>query len=99
MWHSGHLNFDRNRHLLFHFFGGTSRPLGNDRHIVVGDIGIGLYGQIVKRDSPPAEQQDGNGENHKPVVKGKVNQSANHCASAAASSWRTFETTCCPTLI
>ena len=76
--HSGHLNFDRNRDLLFHFFGGTARPLGNDRHIVVGDIGIGLHRQVVKRDGPPAEQQDGNGQHHKLVVKRKVYKSANH---------------------
>ena len=33
--HSGHLHFDRNRDLLFHLFGGTARPLGDDRRVVV----------------------------------------------------------------
>ena len=76
--HSGHLNFDRNRDLLFHFFGGASRPLRNDRHVVVGDIGIGFHRQIVKRDGSPAEQQDGNGQHYKLVVQRKVYESANH---------------------
>src|SRR5271165_5684236 len=98
MRHSGHLNFDRNGYLLFYFFGGTSRPLSDDRHIVVGDIRIGLDWQIVKRHRPPSEQQDSNRQHHKPVVKGKVDQGANHCASTVASSGRTLETTCWPTL-
>ena len=47
-----------NRDLLFHLLGGTAGPLGDDRHIVVGDIGIGFHRQVVKRDRTPAGQQD-----------------------------------------
>ena len=43
-----HLNFDGNGDLLLHFFGGAAGPLGDDLHVVVGDIGIGFDGEIVK---------------------------------------------------
>ena len=56
---SVHLNFNRNGDLLFHFFRGAARPLRNDLHVVVGDVGIGFDGQIVKRDRPPDQQEHG----------------------------------------
>ena len=34
--------------------------------------------QVMKRDSPPTKQQDGDGQHHKPVVKRKVYKSADH---------------------
>ena len=78
MRHSGHLNFDRYRHLLFHFFGGTSRPLGNHGHVVIRDVGVSLHRQIVERDGSPTEQQDGYGQHNEFVVEREVNERANH---------------------
>jgi hypothetical protein len=59
--HSGHLNLDRNGHLLFHLFGGTPGPLGDDGHIVVGDVRVRFHRQVVKGDRTPPEQQKRDG--------------------------------------
>ena len=45
---SAHLNFDGNADLLLDLFGGTPGPLADDRHVIVGDIRIGLDGHVVK---------------------------------------------------
>ena len=81
MRHSGHLNLDRNRDLLFHLLRGAARPLRNDRHVVVGDIGIGFDRQVVERDRSPAGQQEGNGQHYKFVVQRKVYEGPNHSLS------------------
>ncbi len=72
MRHSGHLNFDRNRHQLLYFFSGTTRPLGNDGYIVIRNVGVGFHRQLMKREGSPAKQQDGHSQHHKLVVEGKV---------------------------
>src|ERR1700691_2326243 len=56
MRNSKHLNFDGNRYLLFHFFGGTPGPLAYDVHVIIGDVRIDLDGHVVKRYGPPGEQ-------------------------------------------
>src|SRR5215472_4387140 len=38
--HAVHLHLDGNRYLLFHFFGGTPRPMLDRRDVVVSDVGI-----------------------------------------------------------
>ena len=78
MWHSRHLDLDRNRDLLLDLLRGTSRPLRNDGHVVVRDVGIGLHRQVVKRDNSPTEQQDGSGQHHELVVQGKIYEGADH---------------------
>ena len=51
-----HCNFDWNRNLLLHLFGGTSGPLRDDLHVIVGYIGVGLHWKIVKCDQAPDQQ-------------------------------------------
>ena len=85
MRHSRHLNLDRDRDLLFDLLGGASRPLRNDRDIVVGDIGIGFDGKIVERDRSPAGQQDGNGQHDKFVIQRKIYEGPNHSLSCFVS--------------
>ena len=46
--HAGHLNFDRNRDLLFHFLCRPARPLRNHLNVVVGHVGIRLHGEAAK---------------------------------------------------
>jgi hypothetical protein len=41
--HSAHLHLDWKGDLLLHLFRGTPRPLGNDRYVVVGDVGIRFH--------------------------------------------------------
>ena len=50
--HSGHLNFDRDGDLLLDFFGGSARPLGDDGHVVVRDVRIGLDRQLWNETAP-----------------------------------------------
>ena len=38
-----HLSFDGDGDLLLDFFGGATGPLGDDLHVVVGDVGIGFH--------------------------------------------------------
>ena len=56
---AGHLNLDRDGDLLLDLFGGAAGPLGDDLDVVVGDVGIGLDGEIVEGDRAPAEQHKG----------------------------------------
>src|SRR5580704_16202816 len=93
---AGHLNFSRNRYLLFDVFCRMPRPLGNDVYVVVGDIRICFDWKVVKRNNAPREEQKSSTEYEKSIVQCKVDDPSNHCPSRVASSWRTFETTCCP---
>ena len=83
---SVHLDFDRNRDQLFHLFCGPARPLRDDGHIVVGDIGIGFHGQGVERDSAPADRENCGSHDHKLVVKRKVYERTNHFLFLAGSN-------------
>ena len=49
----------RDGDLLLDLFGGAAGPLRDDLDVVVGDVGIGLDGQVVERDDAPDEQQNG----------------------------------------
>ena len=55
---SSHLNFGRDRHLLFNVFCGMPRPLGDDIDVIIGDVWIGFDREIVERDCTPSEKQD-----------------------------------------
>jgi hypothetical protein len=50
---SGHLNFDRHRDLALNLLGAAPRPLGDDLHVVVGDVGVGLNGKGAERNNAP----------------------------------------------
>ena len=43
-----HLYLDRNRDLLLDFFRGPPGPLRNHLHVIVRDVRIGLYRQVMK---------------------------------------------------
>ena len=75
---SVHLNFDGNGDLLFDFFGGAAGPLRDDLHVVVGHVRIGFHRQIVERNRAPNEQQGREPENYELVVKGIIDERANH---------------------
>ena len=51
-----HADFEGDGDLLLDVFGGAAGPLGDDVDVVVGDVGIGLDGEVVKGDDAPAEQ-------------------------------------------
>src|SRR3984885_5258331 len=93
---AGHLNFGRNRYLLFDVLSRMPRPLSNDVDVVVGDIRICFDWKIVKRNDAPREEQNSPTQYEKTIIQRKVDDPPNHCPSRVASSWRTFETTCWP---
>ena len=79
------LRLDGNRDLLFDFFRGVSRPLRDDIHIRVGDVGIRLHRQDMKRVGAPGQEQNGDAQNQPSVPKSKVNQTLNHTRYFRAS--------------
>ena len=54
-----HCDFERNRDLLLHFFGGAARPLRDDLDVIVGDVGVGFHRKVVEGDRAPNQQQQG----------------------------------------
>ena len=78
-----HFDFKWNRNLLFDLFRGNSRPLRNDFNLVVGDVGIGLDGEIAKRDNASGEKYQREGQHQQAVVESKVNDAANHLFAIA----------------
>ena len=93
---AGHLNFDGDGDLLLYFFRRAPRPLCDHLNIVVGNIGIRFDRQVMERDGAPDKQQDGDCQDHEPVVQRKINQTTNHYWSTVFCSSRAFDTTCCP---
>src|SRR6516165_4233745 len=93
-----HGDFQRNGDLLFHLLGRDSRPLGNDLHIVVGDVGVGLDRQALERNNSGGEQEQGERQDEQAVVESKINNSPNHC-STVFSNGSAWETTRSPGLI
>ena len=81
MRNSVHLNFDGNGDLLFDFFRGAPRPLRDNLHVVVGYVRIGFHGKFVERNCAPNEQQSGEPQDYELVVKGVIDERANHWLS------------------
>ena len=52
-----HHDFERDRDLLLDLFRGNSRPLRDNVDIVIRDIGISFYREIMKGNPAPDEQQ------------------------------------------
>src|SRR5882724_9300594 len=94
-----HLYLNRCCDLLFDLFCGASRPLCDNSDVVVGDVRVRLYRQIVKGHNAPTEEDDCRTEYKPTITESKVNQAAKHYWSTVFCSVRAFETTCCPTLM
>src|SRR5215467_12165277 len=73
-----HLNFNRNRDLLFNFFGRTAWPLRDDLHVIIGNVGIGLDRQVMEGDCSPKQQQNRYRQNDEAVVEGILDEKAYH---------------------
>ena len=73
-----HLDFKRNRDLLLDLLGGNAGPLGDDLHIVVGDVGIGFHGQLMEGNGSPYEQNHRGGEDDETVFEGEIDEVRNH---------------------
>ena len=67
-----HDDLDGNRNLLLNFLRRPSRPLGNDRDVVVGDVRIGLNRKIMEGNRSPNQQQNGRREHQEAVAERKI---------------------------
>src|SRR5579872_2092049 len=73
-----HLNFNRHRDLLFHFFSGMSRPLSDDLNPGGSDVGISFHRQAMERDDSPNKQGDPEAQHEPLFSKGKIDDALNH---------------------
>src|SRR5579872_6988776 len=91
-------DLQRDGDLLLHFLGGMAGPLGDDLGVGVGDVWVGLDGQIVEGDDAPNEKHQRSAENQQAVAQGKIDQAADHsfCSATAVENCRASATTCSP---
>src|SRR5580700_459789 len=81
MRHAIHHDLKRYRDLLLHLFGGDSRPLRNDFHVVVRHVGIGFDGQLMEGNPAPDEQQERSHHHEKAVIQSKIDNLCDHCST------------------
>ncbi len=94
---AGHLDLERNGDLLLDLLGRPPGPLRDDLNVIVGDVWVSLYGQIVERDNAPREKHDRETKHQPAIVQRKIDETTNHSWSAVFWSASAFETTCWPT--
>ena len=63
-----HHDFDGNRHLLLHLFGGAARPLRDDVDVVVRHVRISLNRQIGEGDGAPRQQEKRCQQDQKTII-------------------------------
>src|ERR1700686_2166655 len=92
-------DFEPDGDLLFDLFGGMAGPLRDDLRVSVGDVGIGLDGQIAKRDDAPDEQHQRHAEYQDAIAQGEIDEQTNHlpCSEAAAENASALATSSSPT--
>src|SRR5208283_6124760 len=73
-----HHDFERYGYLLLDLFRGDSRPLGDDFHVVVRHVGIGLDGKLMEGNCSPAKEQESSGEDKKAISQSKIDEFSNH---------------------
>ncbi len=66
-----HFDFQRNGDQAFHFFGGVAGPLRDDFHVGRRKIGIGVNGQLQKRERAPDHKGQGRDHNEEPLPQGE----------------------------
>ena len=74
MSHAVQFYFERNRDLLFDFFGGVAGPLRDDLRVGVGNVGVGFDRQIVKRNDAPDEKHSARLSTRMRIAQGKIDQ-------------------------
>src|ERR1700722_9130197 len=85
-------DFQRNCDLLLDLFGRVSRPLRDDLRVGVGNVGIRLNREIVKRDDAPHEQHQRTTQHHQAVSQSKIDHGADHyCFDSAFFSATSVE--------
>ena len=77
---AGEADLERDGDLLLDLFGGAAGPLGDDGDVVVGDVGVGLHGEVVEGDAAPDKEEDGDDHDDEAAVEGKVYDLRDHAA-------------------
>ena len=72
------------------------RPLRDDLHPGVGDVGIGLDRQVVERDHSPNKKEKRHAQNNETIVQSEIDERANHYCPTVSWNSSAFATTCCP---
>src|SRR6516164_1265347 len=88
-----HLDFDRDRNLLFHFFCGTPRPLGDDLNPRVRNVRISLHGQFLECNRSPNKKKQSEAQDNETVVEREIDKLANHYCSTVFWNCSAFRTT------
>src|SRR5438445_5731889 len=96
MRNSVHLDFNRNRDLLFDLFRGVAGPLRNDLNVVVRHVRVRFDRQAVKRDRSPRQKKHSDNHHNEPVVERVIDESTSHCV---ALTLRTSVSTYCSTVL
>ena len=73
--------FQRNRDLLFDFFGSVAGPLSDDLRVGVGDVGLGFDGELMQRNYAPHEYDEGSTEYKERIRQSEIDGFADHLVS------------------
>ncbi len=65
---SVHLDFHGDGDLLLDLFRRAPRPLRDDLHVVVGNVGVSLDGKVMKGYGAPHQQKHRQRQHHEPIV-------------------------------
>ena len=84
MGNAGHLNFDRHGDLALDLFSRAARPLGDDLHVVVGYVGVGLDGQRAEADDAPGGEHNDRAEDQPAALEREIDECANHLVRSSS---------------
>ncbi len=96
MRNARHLDFDRDRDLLFNLFCRSSRPLRNHLNIIVRNVRIRLDRKIVKRNHAPAEEQNRRASTSQRLFSAKSTSAAESLLRRRILHGERLHTTFCP---
>ncbi len=82
MRHSIHLNFNGDGDLLLDLLCRSAWPLGNDLHVVIGNVWVSFDGEIMKRDGAPEEQHNRESYYHPAVVEREIDEGTHYRSPA-----------------
>ena len=72
--------------LIFHFLRTAARPVDKDDHLVLAEVGNGVYGSGKQRPVAPSGQQEVCENDEKSVLQRELNQPVNHSRFLVSAS-------------
>jgi hypothetical protein len=83
-----HFHFEWQRDQPLHFFGGVSRPLGDDLHHGWRQVGVGIDGHALEGDRAPDRNQDHHHQNQESLAQRRLHNAMDHARTSDDSDWR-----------